>query len=485
VKAEAPAPLGRGSTCASLSIVLVLALFAHRALPRFGLMGWDSWPLVLTSRIDGEHPLTNHFTGELMQGRFPLGTFWRPLTSLTFALDHALWGTRALGYHLTDLLFFALTIAALHGLARRLMGAGWGSLLSVAFFAWSTVHLDILPVSSRRADSLSLLFTLCALCVLPRADRPRLFSRAGLAGLCVLAAAGSKETGLIAFPLVAALAILESRGAGARAALRRASSCGWPALAAALVFVASRTAVLGGLGGYARSSLADLLTRWPALTAHYAGLILLPRPLLGGLHADDALRSVLLGILVLAVGWTAWRARDPLALFLLGWVVALGGVTGIAGGLRPWYALPFLPAVGLGLGFLLQRGLAELRASTITGSALLTVVALLFAAPMISSPVLSTFGVWERLSVRQEQFLASLREQLEDAQPGAVFEVPDLPTKETLPLKRAEVYTAMGMTDYSVAAWLELAYPQREVELEILRQGNQSPRPRLRVRVVR
>ena len=45
---------------------------------------------------------------------------FRPVVNLSFALDHALWGFRPVGYHLTSVLLHALNVALLFVLARRL-----------------------------------------------------------------------------------------------------------------------------------------------------------------------------------------------------------------------------------------------------------------------------------------------------------------------------------------------------------------------------
>src|SRR5687767_13492322 len=46
--------------------------------------------------------------------------FYRPVVSLSFALDHAIWGTNAFGYGLTNLALCLANAAMLFALARRL-----------------------------------------------------------------------------------------------------------------------------------------------------------------------------------------------------------------------------------------------------------------------------------------------------------------------------------------------------------------------------
>jgi hypothetical protein len=61
-----------------------------------------------------------------------LGYAWRtrllgeymPVTWTSYALDHATWGLRPFGYHLTSLLLHVLAVVAVYALSRRLLAAG-------------------------------------------------------------------------------------------------------------------------------------------------------------------------------------------------------------------------------------------------------------------------------------------------------------------------------------------------------------------------
>jgi hypothetical protein len=98
--------------------VLVVAAVVAAFSPALsaGFVNWDDPGLVL------ENP---HFRGlDAARLRWMLASFhmghWHPLTWLTFALDHALWGMDPRGYHLTNLALHALTALLVYALARRL-----------------------------------------------------------------------------------------------------------------------------------------------------------------------------------------------------------------------------------------------------------------------------------------------------------------------------------------------------------------------------
>ena len=77
------------ATALGLILAVAAALLAHRFVLDLELMGWDSYPIIAASRAEGPGGLLGSFTEELMDGRHPGGRFYRPVTNLSFALDHA------------------------------------------------------------------------------------------------------------------------------------------------------------------------------------------------------------------------------------------------------------------------------------------------------------------------------------------------------------------------------------------------------------
>lgn len=139
------------------------------------MLGWDGWPLVQAGRLTGPGDLFGTFGEELLDGRYPFGHFYRPVTHLVFGLDHALYGLNPVGYHRTDLVLSALTAILLAAVARRLFGRGALAVAAIAaaLFVLHPVQLEILAAPARRADTLALLFTLACLWSQPRTgERP-------------------------------------------------------------------------------------------------------------------------------------------------------------------------------------------------------------------------------------------------------------------------------------------------------------------------
>ena len=169
-----------------------------------------------------------------MDGRYPNGHFYRPVTTLSFALDHAVWGLDPSGYHLTDLALLLACAIGVAALARRLLGpgrrpAGGRPLVRAASaprrdaagggaprrHPGAALHADRAAGSKRSAQ---------------RAEGER-SGRRGSAGavparraLCALASAlavGSKESGSIVVPLLLALGFAEPVLRPVRERLRR------------------------------------------------------------------------------------------------------------------------------------------------------------------------------------------------------------------------------------------------------------------------
>ncbi|MBP7296422.1 MAG: tetratricopeptide repeat protein [Acidobacteria bacterium] len=90
------------------------------------------------------------------------GVAYRPLRTLSYALDHAVGGMDPFVFHLSNLAWFALLLAAAW-LVLRAAGLGdAAALAALALFAAHPVHVDAVTYISGRRDLLSALFILLA-----------------------------------------------------------------------------------------------------------------------------------------------------------------------------------------------------------------------------------------------------------------------------------------------------------------------------------
>ena len=133
--------------------------------------------------------------------------FYRPLVSVSFAADYAVWGLRPWGYAATNLVLLLLDAALLIGLARRFGLPMAAALLGAAVwvFNFHGVNMALLWISGRT----SLLVTLFAL----GAALAWLAGRRLLAGVVVFLALLCKEEAVLLPALFAGFALWESRSA--------------------------------------------------------------------------------------------------------------------------------------------------------------------------------------------------------------------------------------------------------------------------------
>ncbi|HQI73694.1 MAG TPA: tetratricopeptide repeat protein [Smithella sp.] len=89
---------------------------------------------------------------------------WNPLVWLSFMVDHQLYGLKAGGYHVTNLILHILSTLLLFWLFCRMTGTVWRSAFVAAFFALHPLHVESVAWVSERKDVLSAFFWMLTLC---------------------------------------------------------------------------------------------------------------------------------------------------------------------------------------------------------------------------------------------------------------------------------------------------------------------------------
>lgn len=237
-----------------------------------------------------------------------------PPSWLSYAVDHAVWGLRPFGFHLTNVVLHAAAAVLLFMLARdlfaralpqaperdRLLGAAAAALV----FGLHPLRAESVAWISERRDVLAGPFFFGALLLYVR-------GRTGWALACHALAALTKPT---AVPLPLLLLLLERwplrRGPWTRSVATAAPFFAVSgAVAAAAVWAQVRAGNLAPLEGY---GLAQRLAQAGHAGAFYLAKTVWPGKLsplypIAGFGAADA------AVLAAAVGATAWAARRPAA----------------------------------------------------------------------------------------------------------------------------------------------------------------------------
>lgn len=463
-----------------------LAWLTFRFTFELGLLGWDSYPMILTARITSFGDFLGTFTEELMDGRYPRGHWFRPVTNLSFALDHALWGLNARGYHATDVAILAGNALLLFAFVRRLFGARFlvAAAIAAVLFTIHPIQVEIIPVPPRRADTLCLFFTLACLYVLARESVAPLRWRLSC-GLLALLAVGAKETGVIVAPLAFGLAFFAAGTRPIPARLKAAARRSSPAVLAVALFAVWRAAVLGGLGGNQATSLAaitEILDR----VQPYVARLLTPQPL-GVSPAIGAVIVAACGVALFLLAVAVYRRPGTSAvaerakiraglLFVALWFVSLLAISALAAQVEEWYAMPFVAPYAILVGVIADRGVHALRARRLSlALPALGLSALLLVNHAVFSPLFHPYPRWQRVDELARNTLRRFEAATLAARPGrsAVLRsfVPGLP-------RRADgrgIRSAAILSDYSLQAYAELVMPERKVE--IVRHDANGPAP--------
>jgi hypothetical protein len=452
-------------------------LFAR--VQSFPLMGIDTFPEIASSRISTFDDFIGTFTEQTAEGYFP-HAFYRPVFNAAFALDFALSGIEPAGYYLTSVILFAFSGVALFLLARRLLGptAHLGPWVALFGFLLLPVHIEVVPILSRRMDLLCGLFSILALATqIPRIDRSR--PPGGLLpALLTLLAVGSKEPGVI-LPVLVFLMVVFLRPAtplGERC--RRAALVALPHLTAVALVIVARFMAIGGLGGHPATSLSGGVTRLPwaigSTVVRLSSLWLEPGPIDAWLLHVVAIG--VLGVMVAtlirvfapgaerAVGVAPVRSALVGMAFGLGWLVLLCSIYAINGQYRAWYL--FLPgqAVALLVGAVSQRLCLAARAGARVRSVLgLSLVCVWMGFQARHSPLFHEYPHWRAGAARIERYFAYLGARIESSSNGRVIHIRLPPLLAPAPLNPMGAEVAPLATGKSLRAWAELRFPERRI----------------------
>ena len=444
-------------------VALVLATYA--GILRLTVLGADSWALIESARIASWSDLAGTFTEPFMEGRYRIA-YYRPVLSLSLALDWAVGGIRPVVYQLDQLTLFLAAALVLLALVRRLTGPGHDleALLATAAFALYPPLWQTIPVASRRHDvGCLLLLSATVLAHLERDGTARERVRWRTGALALLAA-GIKETGYLALPMALWTVVVFSPRQGIRAKLTQALRTTLPELLALALLTGARLTVLRG------ASPADgALLPTPAAMAALARRVLLADLDLAQTPAGEySLVIVGVGVMFLAAllartrrsgadgGACNGRALRVLT-FALGWFLMAGlllATQGVAG-ITSWHLPLPMAAVSLGTAALM----AGLRSSWSRWAKPARMAALLCIAPLLSMLILHVShsqlvrrdDTWARWDAELRPYLDDLERRIRESPDGAHLEVPRPPGAGT------------SISSRSQAAWARLHFPERRL----------------------
>ena len=397
----------------------------HRVLSRAdtGIAGLPSRPLDLFVFSTGSERDNRALMDE---GVFPWWTlksaklaFMRPLASLSHALDHALWPESALAMQAHSLVWFALSLAMLSLLYRRLFHGSWLAALALLLYAVDDARGPTVGWIANRNASIALTLAIPVLLFHERARREgsRVHGLLALAFLGLALLAGESALAITAY--LGAYALHLDHGP-----LRERLRSLWPYLLVVLLWRVAYTALGYGVLGSGvyldpasspRAFVSALLLRLPLLLlsqlaapwSDLAGIY----PFLGN-HTEGlaALTAAVLLLFLALLSWPLLRESALARFFVTGMLLAALPIC------STFPADRLLGFVGLGgMGFLAllldhllgagRRALAPwLQRASLGVGALLVLLHLVLSPPALALRARSMVSV-ERLVRRTDDSL--------------------------------------------------------------------------------
>jgi hypothetical protein len=304
-----------------LALLALVAAFAAIYLPDLG-HGFvrDDFGWIADSRLASFTDVVRLFTRQV--------GFYRPLVSLTFSADQAIWQINPFGYAITNACLFLLAAAMIYRLARTMELPASAALLAVTVWAFD-IHaprMALLWISGRTA------LLLCIFAV--GAAEAHLRRRNRVTGVCCLLAMLAKEEAVLLPVILTAFAWFDRRREGAVAVVNTT----WPMWAALVVYGVLRL----NSGAFGPTNLP----------AHY--------PVIDGFAAfvrnvgEYAVRAGLVSAIVILVvtlvvrpSPTLQQSERRVIVFAALWIVGLFAITIAAANRSDLYALA--PSIGCAL----------------------------------------------------------------------------------------------------------------------------------------
>lgn len=399
--------------------------------------GGDTWPHIWTAQVSSASDLLRDLSRPIMYGTvFPdtVALFFRPLSTLSYALDYAIWGMSPVAFHATDLAIHVAATLALFALCTMVGLRRWPAAIGAAAFTLHPIAVTVVPDLPRRHDSLAAAGVFGALALaawavrLPAGDRRVVAAVVG-AGVLLGLGETAKESAFVGVLLAPPTLIAGLLASGCWPGSR------WPRVAAATVLFSLisgvvllwRFAVLGGVGGY-YDQVPPLDRLDIGLTNLLQNLLWPVRGLLG--RTPRAWLTEIFIALALTGMAAAFGRRGTRIAILHGWLwLVLGAIAQLlTKSVAAWQSYLTIGGLAFLVGGVVQAVLDEggawrsIRRAGFARRATLLVSLLGVAAfEVVSLRQSALFSTWEDWHIAGEigrQYLASIRPCLDATPPG-------------------------------------------------------------------
>ena len=188
------------------------------------------------------------------------GGSYRPFINTLFKIDHSIWGLNPVGYHITNLLFHALTAFVIYLLVLKLFAKNKLAVLSGILFSIMPNHAEVAIWISGRCDVSSVLFYLLSFYLYIIFREKKRYRYFGLSILCFVISLLSKEMAITLPAIILAYELYLIWQKQNYKLIYYIKSIGWSFIYVALVvlFFVVRYRAIGLLFGYYGKSQIEL-----------------------------------------------------------------------------------------------------------------------------------------------------------------------------------------------------------------------------------
>ena len=182
---------------------------------------WDDRAAIISNRdVLGTNPLSslfqNDFWGQNIKGDYSHKSY-RPVTVLSFRLNHIIHGLNAKGYHAVNILIYMATSVLVYEIFKRWASSKFVARCASALWCAHPVHVEAVASLVGRADSLCGVFFAAAIlahtqCMRCWHDESKIFNGKiifVLGMICSISASLSKEIGVTIFGVLILLEVAE------------------------------------------------------------------------------------------------------------------------------------------------------------------------------------------------------------------------------------------------------------------------------------
>jgi protein O-mannosyl-transferase len=200
---------------------------------------------------------------------------YAPFQIISYMVDHSVWGLRASGFYLTNILLHAMNGLLLYALVHRCQRSWYAAVIAALLFVVHPVQVESVAWISQRKNLLAMTFFLLALLLYAAyRERGRLARAAYLCSLLAYAAALLTKSVTVILPVVLVLYDLRQPARQERRFADKVPYLLAAAGAAALTLVTQRAELEGGRAAYhGGSPWNTLLTMLTVLTRYLQNII--------------------------------------------------------------------------------------------------------------------------------------------------------------------------------------------------------------------